>query len=237
MLAADILNKTAIIDKTQGIGICTLLRSKTLVPRGEFHYSLDMKMQRENQQPHKNLRPTTSVIAWTFVFFLLSVQARAYITPHQFYDPVRHLLVNAANTHWDLSGADQPDGVTASASPSPSHLQFVARAPELTEHSIQATLTMRVDKGEWRSARLYAERWLKDFPKFGYELQMSREAQLGSLSGYDMEFKAKDSPRTTRQFIVKRPGEMWIFTCTGDSAHFRTAWTSCEKILKTASAH
>jgi hypothetical protein len=187
------------------------------------------KDQREGTPLMKRIVLTATLVG----LFAFSKGAQGYITPHQFYDPIRHLLINAAGTHWDLSGAD----VTGPTAVTGSHLQFVARAPELSENSIQSTLTLRIDKGDWRSARTYAERWLKDFPKFGYELQMSRETQLGNLNGFDMEFKGKNSPRTARQFIVKRPGEMWIFTCTGDGEHFATIWSSCEKILKTASAH
>ena len=166
-----------------------------------------------------------------FVLILFfSATSGAYITPHQFYDPARHLLINASSTHWDLfNGID--------FSNQKSNLQFVARGPDVRGKSIQSTLTFRVDQGDWRSARSYSERWLKDFPKFGYELQMSRESRFGNLSGFEIEFKGKGSERTARQFIVKRPKEMWIFTCTGDSNHFSSVWSACEKILKTASAH
>jgi hypothetical protein len=170
-------------------------------------------------------------IFFVSVFSALSTQVHAYITPTQFYDPSRHILINTAKTGWDLLNPSTLEGLTAS---SDNKLQFIARSGDAGG---PATLTMRIDQGEWPTARQYAERWLKDFPKFGYELQMSRETKIGDLTGYDMELKAKESRRIARQFIVKRPHEMWVFTCSGDDTKFSASWTACEKILKTVAVH
>lgn len=163
-----------------------------------------------------------------------SVKARAYLTPHQYYDPARHFLINVGKTHWGLFGPDDP---TSETSLEDHKLQFIARSPEIIGGAIQPTLTMRVDPGRWRSARAYAERWLRDFPKFGFDLQMARETTFGNLKGYDMELLSQSDHRRARQFVVQRPDEVWVFTCSADDAHFRKAWLACEKILRTASAH
>jgi hypothetical protein len=157
----------------------------------------------------------------------------AAISPDRFYDPARRLIIEAAGTKWDFFGGDDLTSRTVSAD---IKLQFVARSPAVGENNVQSTLTMRVDPGDWKTARSYAERWLRDYPKFGYELQMARDNQYGNLKGYDIEISSNTSHRRARQFIVKHDREMWVFTCSADTKHFSEAWTSCEKILKTASA-
>jgi len=174
----------------------------------------------------------------TIVFLLFSMsfamEAQAYLTPHQYYDPARRLLINSAHTQWDFFDADDETSRTTAAD---LKLQFVARSSDVIDGNLQPTLTMRVDGGRWPSAQAYAQRWLKDFPKFGFDLQMARDTTFGNLQGYDMELVSKSGDRRARQFIVRRPNEIWVFTCSSDNLHFRSTWKSCEKILQTASAH
>jgi len=169
----------------------------------------------------------------SFLIFAQANQARAYVTPHQYYDPSRKLILGVANTGWDIFSGDD---TTSKTTTNDQKLQIVVRAPTVSPSGIQSTLTMRVDKGDWRSARTYAEKWLKDFPKFGFELQGAKDSKYGNLVGYDMELTSKDTQRRARQFVVRQPHEMWIFTCSADSASFQEAWKACEKILNTAMA-
>ncbi len=153
------------------------------------------------------------------------------ISPKQYYDPIRHLFLMAKNTNWDFFSADDQTSKTISRD---KDLQFVARSPYVVEDGLQPTLTFRLDHGSWSSARLYGERWLKDFPKYGYELQMSRDSKLGGLSGFEIELNASQSKHVIRQFIVKSNQEFWVFTCTSDQKHFQASWSACESILKSA---
>jgi hypothetical protein len=155
----------------------------------------------------------------------------SYISPHQFYDPTRHLFLNANNTNWDFF---KPDDQTSQTVSRDKDLQFVARSPYIVEDGLQPTLTLRLDYGTWTTARAYGERWLKDFPKYGYELQMSRDTKLGGLSGFEIELSATQSKHVIRQFIVKSKQDFWVFTCTSDQKHFSVSWSACERILKTA---
>jgi hypothetical protein len=155
----------------------------------------------------------------------------SYITPHQYYDSTRHLFLKANNTNWDFF---KPEDQTSKTISRDKELQFVARSPYIVEDGLQPTLTLRLDYGTWTTARAYGERWLKDFPKYGYELQMSRDTKLGGLSGFEIELNATQSKHVIRQFIVKSKQEFWVFTCTSDQKHFSASWSACERILKTA---
>ncbi len=171
--------------------------------------------------------------SFVFLKFLmtLSLGQASYLTPHQYFDSTRHLFLSFANTNWDFFEGDDRTSQTISKDKS---LQFVARSPYIIEGGLQPTLTLRIDKGPWSSARAYGERWLKDIPKYGYELQMSRDATYGNLKGFEIELFSTQSKRVSRQFIVKESQELWVFNCTSDQKHFSTSWKACEKILKTA---
>jgi hypothetical protein len=168
----------------------------------------------------------------TICFLLFqSLGWTSYTSPNQYYDPVRKFFISTANTKWDFFSRDDQTSHTVSKD---KNLQFVARSPFIVEEGLQPTLTFRIDHGNWSTARAYGERWLKDFPKFGYELQMSRDSTIGNLKGFELELSAAHSKHLIRQFIVKSNQEFWVFTCTSDQKHFANSWSACERILKTA---
>src|SRR5579872_2576308 len=112
---------------------------------------------------------------WTFVVALcLSPTLRANVTDHHFVDPNRKLNLHSSSTGWDFFDSE-------------GEVQFIARAPLSNKDVIQPTLTLRIDKGDWPSSRSYSEKWLREYPKFGYDLQMSRQAYFGNLQGFEME--------------------------------------------------
>lgn len=167
----------------------------------------------------------------TLVLLVFSSLSGANIPEsHRFVDTERKVDLFTGNTGWDFFSGEM---ITPSSTDL--QLEFVARAPQVLSGGFQPTLTMRIDKSEAKSSRNYAEKWLKEFPKFGYELQMSREVSYGSLEGYEIELSSNLSNRRIRQFLVKKnPGEMWVFTCSSDQNHYGPVFKDCENILKTA---
>lgn len=153
------------------------------------------------------------------------------LTSKQFEDTRRRLILNVSNTQWDFF---HPEEMTKPNQKRDLELQFVARGPSNEVDHVQPSLTFRVDKGKWSTAKKYAERWLKEYPKFGYELQNSRKRRLGILNVFEIEMTSKVSPRQIRQYIVRRPKEIWIFTCSADMANHSRAFSDCERILSTS---
>ncbi|MDZ4677772.1 MAG: hypothetical protein SGI74_09715 [Oligoflexia bacterium] len=176
-------------------------------------------------------RLALSLVFLGLTCILTSPQAFGLITPNYFSDNVRKLNLNVADKKWDFFDAEDTSSKTSQTD---LELQFVARAPKVNENKTQPTLTWRVDKGEWDSAKKYSSKWLKEFPKFGYELQTSGDAKYGALNGFDMELLSTISDRRIRQFVVARAKEMWVFTCSADTKHFNEAWDACRKILNTS---
>ncbi len=148
----------------------------------------------------------------------------------EFVDPQLQLKLQAPDPQWVFLNGDQ---VPRKNTDDDLLLRFIARGLPNAQ-GVQPSLTLRVDPGVWKSAKHYAEKWLKEYPKFGYELQFSRDNHIGALEGFEMELSSTVSPRRVRQFIVQRTKEMWVFTCSSSNDGFSSAWTACEKILKTA---
>lgn len=166
----------------------------------------------------------------SLMILVFSVSALGSIEPLSYRDPKSPLTMNSGGTGWEFSdGQAQP----SIALKSDLQLKFVARS-KADEDGNVATLTMRTDKSTWKSAQDYAKYWLREFPKFGYELRLSNESKYGALSGYDIELKSSLGQKRVRQFIVHQPGEMWVFTCTGPESSFFDIWKQCRSILSTA---
>lgn len=147
--------------------------------------------------------------------------ASALIENQKVFDAKRGLTLSIKNKNWIFLSPDEVDA---------KGMEFVARPKGLSHTS----LTWRVDKPEAppANAKKYAEKWLKDFPKFGLELESSKEAKYGSLEGYEMDFKKQNGNLRWKQFIVGREKEFWIFTCSAPAPHFKSAWNGCKNILQ-----
>ncbi len=164
-----------------------------------------------------------------FVTMIVGASGLTNVSLRNYQDPKRKLTLDVAGTQWDFFEGRE------SGRPSDLNLQFVARGQGASSKDGQSTLTMRIDSGQWPSARNYGEKWLKEYPKFGFELQMSKETQHGHLHGFEMELTSSSTNRRIRQFVVNAKDEVWIFTCSSSSDQFDLTWSSCEKILNTAS--
>ena len=164
------------------------------------------------------------------VVFMLGY-AYASISQKGYSDTGLGLSLKIAEQNWDFYSPSQENQKEPNRDLA---IKFIARGPYDKAHNTQPTLTLRTDKGRYLSAKAYAEKWLKEFPKFGYDLLNSTESTKGSLNGYDIEVSSQISNRRVKQFLVHRPNEIWVFTCTADQSNYKEVWAQCESILKTA---
>ncbi|MCC6277676.1 MAG: hypothetical protein IT289_07160 [Oligoflexia bacterium] len=155
--------------------------------------------------------------------------AFAATSPNSFSDPKRKLDLRTEATKWEFFSGDD----IAASENRETELLVVARAPQVVDGA-QSTLSWRIDRQDSSSAQAYAEKWIKEFPKFGYEVKQSKAATYGSLSGYDLELTSTVSDRRLRQFLVAKNKEMWIFTCSATRSQFQKAWEACQQILSSS---
>ena len=165
------------------------------------------------------------LLTLVFVVFGASAHSLASLSGRTFEDPKLKLFLSLATTDWDFF---EPNGDDKA-------LKFIARAPTRDPSKPQGTLTLRIDNTENLTPRRYGEKWLKEFPKYGYEYQMARDSQYGALKGYEIELLSPMTNRRVRQFITSQGDEMWIFTCSAQKDKFTQLVGACEKILKSAS--
>ena len=153
-----------------------------------------------------------------------NVQSKNY-QPANFQDIKLGLTLSPAKTGWIF--LNENDYASQG-------MRFVARP--LGNRTI-SSLSLRIDKSPIDSIKKYSEKWLKDYPKFGFELQLAQDAIYGDLKGYEIELVSKKQSgeeKRIHQFITKNDGNFWIFTCSGESAIFDQALKSCQDILKTS---
>ncbi|MBK9294920.1 MAG: hypothetical protein IPM57_10860 [Oligoflexia bacterium] len=99
----------------------------------------------------------------------------------------------------------------------------------------KATLSLRADESSLASSKRYVEKWLKDYPKFGFDLLLSQKAVYGQLEGYEIELRAKQGDKKIRQFVSKNSDNKFlIFTCSAEKDIFDKALKACQKVFASA---
>ena len=92
-------------------------------------------------------------------------------------------------------------------------------------------LSLRRDESKYSSAKAYAERWLRDYPKFGFELIFARSRNVEKADGYEMELKANETDKTIHQLIIQKNKKAFVFTCSDQTDRFKETLEGCEKVF------
>ena len=97
-----------------------------------------------------------------------------------------------------------------------------------------AALTVRVDKLEKEmSIDKYVQRWMKEYPKYGFDVLGSKTFVQGKDKGYFLDLLNRDSGRQLRQVVFLKKQKAVILTCRDQKATFNAALKSCNQIVKT----
>lgn len=100
--------------------------------------------------------------------------------------------------------------------------------------NIQASLTVRLDEmGKKRSLDQYAKRWLKDYPRFGFNILESKKVKVGMNTGYLLELVNRDSSKQLRQVLFVKDKVAVTLTCRDDVKSFLQSLKSCNEIIRT----
>ncbi len=187
-----------------------------------------MKKDKTKIQTAKKLVRIFSALAVLVVISLLvPLLTQAAIKPmndsSNYRDEKLGLSLSAGKTNWTFFNSDDyaSNGNI-----------FVARPVSLSfTGSTVATLTLRSDKSQIESVKKYTEKWLRDYPKFGFELQQAGEVTYGDLKGYQIEMVSK---KVIHQFIYKNDNEFLVFTCSSGLQNSIAVWEKCQEILRSA---
>jgi hypothetical protein len=97
-----------------------------------------------------------------------------------------------------------------------------------------AALTVRVDKLEKEiSIDKYVQRWMKEYPKYGFDVLGSKSFVQGKDRGYFLDLLNRDSGRQLRQVVFLKKQKAVILTCRDQKASFNNALKACNQIVKT----
>lgn len=156
---------------------------------------------------------------------LFSAISQASIPPQDntvFKDMKRGITITSNMPHWSFSlpSADKED------------LLFIARGPKSSQEETAPTLTLRTDSSqEYKTAKAYSDHWLKEYPKYGFQVEYARPNTFVSKQGYELQVKSIDAPKMVYQVVLPKGSEMLIFTCTSETKGFKNALEACKKII------
>ncbi|MCB0378575.1 MAG: hypothetical protein KDD33_08795 [Bdellovibrionales bacterium] len=111
-------------------------------------------------------------------------------------------------------------------------VETVFRSPEV-KNNTRATLTVRVDRLKKKtSLKKYVKRWVKEYPKYGYDVLGSKKFNSGGKQGYVVDLVNNKKKRQLRQVIYFKKDTAVLMTCRDHSASFKGSLRECNSIIK-----
>lgn len=130
--------------------------------------------------------------------------------------------IMAKNTNWVQT---KPRGASR-------FIETVYRSP-VERNSTRATLTVRVDNMKKRThIKKYVRRWIKEYPKYGYDVLGSKAFKTGNKKGYVIDLVNSRKQRQLRQVIYLRNKTAVLMTCRDHSSSFNQSLKECNNIVQ-----
>lgn len=105
---------------------------------------------------------------------------------------------------------------------------------KVDEKNTHATLTVRVDSLEKSDKDLkdFYKRWIKEYPKFGYNVLGTKTFHLDGRSAYVIDLISSASSKQARQVISENNRKVVILSCLDEKDRFNKSLSSCNQIIK-----
>lgn len=100
----------------------------------------------------------------------------------------------------------------------------------------KASLTVRVDRlSRGTNTDRYITRWVKEYPRFGFDVLGSQPFLQGALKGHVIDLLNRDSKMQLRQvvFVNEQKKRAAILTCRDTTQDFSATLKSCNSIVRT----
>ncbi len=138
-----------------------------------------------------------------------------------FHSPIG-FVINSGNTDWHLAVAPKNN----------SYIETVYRAPG--DNKVQAALTVRAEtllsKTDLDS---YAKKWIKDYPRLGFEVLTAKKVRVGEQVGYMLDLLSRENSKQLRQVLFLKGRNTVTLTCRDDVSTFAQSLKSCNDIIRT----
>jgi hypothetical protein len=111
-------------------------------------------------------------------------------------------------------------------------IETVYRSPK-TANNTRATLTVRVDNMKDKTEiKNYVKRWIKEYPKYGYDVLGSKAFNNGNKKGYVIDLMNTRKKRQLRQVIYLNKSRAVLMTCRDHSSTFNQSLKECNDIVQ-----
>jgi hypothetical protein len=111
-------------------------------------------------------------------------------------------------------------------------IETVYRSP-IERNNVRATLSVRVDKMRTKtSIKKYVKRWIKEYPKYGYDVLGSKGFKSGKKKGYVIDLINTRKKRQLRQVIYLNKKTAVLMTCRDHTSSFSNSLKECNNIIK-----
>ena len=112
-------------------------------------------------------------------------------------------------------------------------IEAVYRSPHV-KNNTRASLTVRVDRLKKKmKINQYVRRWVKEYPKYGYDVLGSKKFKRKGKTGYVIDLMNSKKKRQLRQVIFLKKQTAVLMTCRDHSSSFKGSLRDCNKIIKT----
>jgi hypothetical protein len=99
-----------------------------------------------------------------------------------------------------------------------------------------AEMTIRVDQLKAQSKELtvekYAQRWIKEYPRYGFDVMNSQPFQLKNQKGYVLDLINRDTAKQLRQVLFLKNKTAVILTCRDKISDFQNSIRGCNQIIR-----
>ena len=111
-------------------------------------------------------------------------------------------------------------------------IETVYRSP-VERNNVRASLSVRVDNmRKPTSIKKYVKRWVKEYPKYGYDVLGSKGFKSGGKKGYVIDLVNARKKRQLRQVIYLNKKTAVLMTCRDHMDSFSSSLKECNKIVK-----
>ena len=111
---------------------------------------------------------------------------------------------------------------------------IVAMYESRDQVSNPSALTVRVDEMKSPSTlEDYSKKWLKDYPRFGFDVLTAKKVRVGENVGYLIDLLSRENKKQLRQLLFVKGKKAVTLTCRGDQDKFKSTIRDCNEIIRT----
>jgi len=115
------------------------------------------------------------------------------------------------------------------------YIETVYRSPEV-KNDTRGTLTVRIDRLKKKlKLKNYVSRWVKEYPKYGYQVLGSKRFRTKTKKGYVIDLINSKKKHQLRQVIYLKNKVAVLMTCRDHRNSFKGSLKECNKIVKSFS--